>query len=138
LFLASFHNEKTLRPRKFEVSVDLELVWKSSRGVNLSAPQGFIAVAQIRVAGAIRSMVAPIRLTEDDRRPFATEAEALMAGYSAGQRIVDDTFSLFEPTGIGFALKCTRPAEAERLARVLVSRIVPCARSEMTATHYDV
>jgi hypothetical protein len=83
----------------FEVSVELEPVWKSSRGVKLSAPQGFIAVVQIRVAAAICSMVGPIRLTADDRRPFATEAEALMAGYSAGQRIVDDTFPLSEPTG---------------------------------------
>jgi hypothetical protein len=84
----------------FEVSVELEPVWKSSRGVKLSAPLGFIAVVQIKVAGTICSMVAPLRLTADDRRPFATEAEALMAGYSAGQRIVDDTFSLSEPTGI--------------------------------------
>jgi hypothetical protein len=83
----------------FEVFVELEPVGKASRGTTLSAPQGFIAVVQIRVAGATRPMVAPIRLTADDRHPFATEAEALMAGYSAGQRIVDDTFSLFMPAG---------------------------------------
>jgi hypothetical protein len=83
----------------FEVSVELEPVGKASRGTILSAPQGFIAVVQIRVAGATRPMVAPIRLSADDRHPFATEAEALMAGYSAGQRIVDDTFSLFMPAG---------------------------------------
>jgi hypothetical protein len=84
----------------FEVSVELETVWKSSYGAALSAPQGFIAVVQIRVVGSIRPMVAPIRLTADDRYPFATEAEAFTAGFRAGQRIVDDTFSLFEPMGI--------------------------------------
>ena len=41
----------------FEVSVELEPVWKSSRGVKLSAPLGFIAVVQIKVAGAIFPMV---------------------------------------------------------------------------------
>jgi hypothetical protein len=82
----------------FEVSVALEPVWTTSEGVTWSAPQGFIAVVQIRLAGATRPMIAPLRLTADNWHPFATEAEALMAGYSAGQRIVDDTFSLFTPT----------------------------------------
>jgi hypothetical protein len=45
----------------------------------------------IRTVGGTRPMVAPIRLTADDMRPFPTEAEALMAGFSAGQRVVDDT-----------------------------------------------
>ena len=47
----------------FEVSVELEPVWKASGGVTWLAPQGFVAVVQIRVAGAPRPMVAPIRLT---------------------------------------------------------------------------
>jgi hypothetical protein len=83
----------------FEVSVKLLPGGKASSGTILSAPQGFIAVVQIRVAGATRPMIAPIRLTANDRHPFATEAEALMAGYSAGKRIVDDTLSLFIPAG---------------------------------------
>jgi hypothetical protein len=64
----------------FGVSLELEPVGKASRGTVLSAPQSFIAVVQIRVAGATRLMVAPIRLTADNRHPFATEADALMAG----------------------------------------------------------
>jgi hypothetical protein len=77
----------------FEVSVELQPVWKSSGRVTWLAPQGFVAVVHIRTAGATRPMVAPIRLTADDWHPFATEADALMAGYSAGQRIVDDTLT---------------------------------------------
>jgi hypothetical protein len=83
----------------FEISVELEPVEKPCRGTALSAPQGFVAIVQIRVTGATRPLVAPIRLTASNRESFATEAEALMAGYSAGQRIVDDTFSLFTPPG---------------------------------------
>jgi hypothetical protein len=83
----------------FEISVAIEPVGKAWRGTVLSELQGFIAVVQIRVAGATRPMIAPIRLAADSRHPFATEAEALMAGYSAGQRLVDDTFSLFASVG---------------------------------------
>jgi hypothetical protein len=68
----------------FAVSAKLLPEGKASRGTILSAPQGFIAAVQVRMAGAIRTMIAPIRPTANDRHPFATEAEALMAGYSAG------------------------------------------------------
>ncbi|MFL9934548.1 hypothetical protein P0D88_36615 [Paraburkholderia sp. RL18-103-BIB-C] len=83
----------------FEVSVRLLPGNKASRGTILAAAQGFIAVVQIRVVGATRPMTAPIRLTANDWHPFATEAEALMAGFSAGKPLVDDTFSLFIPAG---------------------------------------
>ena len=77
----------------FEVAVDLEAVWETSGNVTLMPPRGFIAVVQIKKAGASRAMVAPIRLMADNQRPFATEADALMAGYSAGQRVIDDTLA---------------------------------------------
>ncbi len=77
----------------FEVVVELEPVWESVGSVTLLPPRGFIAIVHIGLVGANRPMVAPIRLMADSQRPFATEAEALMAGYSAGQRIVDDTLA---------------------------------------------
>jgi hypothetical protein len=77
----------------FEVAVELEPVWKTTGGVTLLPPQGFIAVVQIRMVGATFPVVAPIRLSATTQQPFATQAEALMAGYSAGQRIVDDTLA---------------------------------------------
>jgi hypothetical protein len=83
---------KRTNPYKgFEIAVELETVWESSGNVWLLPPRGFIAVVHIRTVGGTRPMVAPIRLTADDMRPFPTEAEALMAGFSAGQRVVDDT-----------------------------------------------
>lgn len=75
----------------YEVSVELEPVWEAAGGITLLPPRGFVAVVHIRTAGAVRPTVAPIRLTADDQRPFKSEAEALMAGYSAAQRVVDDT-----------------------------------------------
>ncbi|MBC8752397.1 hypothetical protein OKW43_007602 [Paraburkholderia sp. WC7.3g] len=75
----------------FEIAVELEPVWEASGNVTLLPPRGFIAVVHIRTAGATRLMIAPIRLTADNQQPFATEVAALMAGFSAGQRVVDDT-----------------------------------------------
>jgi hypothetical protein len=83
--------KRTYNYKGYEVTVELEPVWEAVGGVTLLPPRGFVAVVHIRAAGAVRPMVGPIRLTADSQHPFATEAEALMAGYSAGQRVVDDT-----------------------------------------------
>ncbi|WP_341316347.1 hypothetical protein WN982_33735 [Paraburkholderia sp. IMGN_8] len=80
----------------FEVTVELEPVWETAGSVTLLPPRGFIAVVQIRTVGAVgatRPVVAPLRLAAPSEQPFATQAEALMAGYSAGQRVVDDALA---------------------------------------------
>lgn len=46
----------------FEIAVDLEPVWESSGNVTLLPPRGFIAIVNIKTAGMVRPMVAPIRL----------------------------------------------------------------------------
>ncbi|MEM5332089.1 hypothetical protein VSR34_37005 [Paraburkholderia sp. JHI2823] len=74
----------------FEIAVDLEPVWESSGNVTLLPPRGFIAIVNIKTAGMVRPMVAPIRLAADNQQPFARETDALMAGFSAGQRVVDE------------------------------------------------
>ena len=71
--------------------MELEPVWERSGNVTLLPVRGFIAVVNIKMAGMARPMVAPVRLTADNQQPFAKEADALMAGFSAGQRVVDDT-----------------------------------------------
>jgi hypothetical protein len=38
------------------------------------------------------AIFSPLRFGEAGGRPFKTEAEALMGGHSAAQRIVDDLF----------------------------------------------
>jgi hypothetical protein len=78
----------------FNVTMDLEPVWTASGNVTLLPPRGYIAVVLITKPGTKRPIVTPIRLTAGDQNPFATEAEALMAAFSAGQRLIDDTLAL--------------------------------------------
>jgi hypothetical protein len=77
--------------RGFDVTVQLEAIWETSGNVTVLPPKGFVAVVHIVMAGTTRPMVAPIRLRVDGPL-FASEAEALMAGFSAGQRAIDATF----------------------------------------------
>jgi len=75
----------------FEIDVEPEPVWKPSGGVSLTGPDGYLAVVRISTQTAGVPIFQPLRLTAERSTPFSTEAEALMAGYSAGQRMIDDT-----------------------------------------------
>ncbi|MGH8780830.1 hypothetical protein [Paraburkholderia sp.] len=83
--------KRIYRYKGFEVAVELEPQWEVSGNIWSLPPKGFLAVVSVCISGATRPMVAPIRLAADGQQLFATEGDALMAGYSAGQRIVDDT-----------------------------------------------
>jgi hypothetical protein len=78
--------------RGFEVTVKLDPIWTAIEGVSLSSLRGFVAIVDIRKLNSTHPIVAPIRLTESSQRPFAMQGDALMAGCSAGQRLVDDAF----------------------------------------------
>jgi hypothetical protein len=68
-------------------------VWHpKSRSKGKKTGAGREKITVIRSAGATHPAVAPIRITADSQSPFATEAEALMTGTAAGQRLADDTF----------------------------------------------
>ncbi|MFM0689212.1 hypothetical protein PQQ77_24780 [Paraburkholderia strydomiana] len=75
----------------FQIDVEPEPVWKPSDGASLTGPEGYLAVVRISTRTAGVPMFTPLRLTAESSNPFPTEAEALMAGYSAGQRVIDDT-----------------------------------------------
>ena len=77
----------------FDVTVDLES--SVDEGVWLLRPRGFVSVVRIRSAGAIGDAFTPISLMANGQRPFATEAEAFVAGYSAAQRLIDDSVGLW-------------------------------------------
>lgn len=53
---------------------------------------GYIATVRIFRADDALAVFSPLRFGEAGGRPFSTEADALMGGHSAGQRIVDDLF----------------------------------------------
>ncbi|MEX3929688.1 hypothetical protein AB4Y36_37755 [Paraburkholderia sp. BR10936] len=85
--------ERTYKYKGFAVTVILEPVWEASGNVTLLPAHGYVPIVHIKAAGAIRPFVPPIRLAGDGKQPFPTQAEALMAGFSAGQRLIDDTLA---------------------------------------------
>ncbi|HKR46218.1 MAG TPA: hypothetical protein VJU59_42260 [Paraburkholderia sp.] len=54
---------------------------------------GYVAVVRIFQKANAIAVFSPLRFGEAGGRPFATEADALMGGYSAARKIVDDLFS---------------------------------------------
>ncbi|CAN7725666.1 hypothetical protein [Paraburkholderia hospita] len=74
----------------FEVEVSVEAhpgpadTGKSRDGL------GYLAIVTIRKAAEPVSCFSPLRLGEADGRPFRNEADALMDGFSAGRRLIDD------------------------------------------------
>jgi len=75
----------------FQIDVETEPVWKPSDGTSLTGPEGYLAVVRISTQTALVPVFSPLRLTAERSNPFPTEADALMAGYSAGRRMIDDT-----------------------------------------------
>jgi len=73
-----------------EVTVEADFRWKS--GCTAMGEVGYVAVVRICKAGAALAVFSPLRFGESQGKPFLSEADALMGGYSAGRRIVDDLF----------------------------------------------
>jgi hypothetical protein len=76
--------------RGFEIAVDAEAVWPDQTGTVVGLRRGFIAVVRISRASEPRVELRSLRLTLDANQPFRTEGGALTAGFSAGQRLIDD------------------------------------------------
>lgn len=78
----------------FEVGVESGFTWRPN------APSvkrgGFVATVRIFKAGSTVAVFSPLRFGDLRNRPFETEADALMGGYSAARKIIDDLF--FPPT----------------------------------------
>ncbi len=70
-----------------EVAVEADLSWRVGRS------GGHVAVARICKAGGALAVFSPLRFGESQGKPFFSKTDALMGGYSAGRRIVDDLFS---------------------------------------------
>ena len=76
----------------FEVSVESEFSAGPNRREGKQAHPGYIAVVKIFQAGNAVAVFSPLRFGELGGRPFATQIDALMGGYSAARKIVDDLF----------------------------------------------
>ena len=74
----------------FEITVELESVRAVSSEFTYGPPVGYIAVVSICTADPRRPIGVPIRLVTEGNRVFSTEDDALTAGFSAAQRVIDD------------------------------------------------
>lgn len=71
-----------------EVAVETDFSWNGGRGA-VSAV-GYVAVVRISKAGTAVAIFSPVRFGEAKGEAFLSEADALMGGYTAGRRLVDD------------------------------------------------
>ena len=75
--------------RGFEVTIEVESVSAVIVVGAVVASGGLVVRVAVRHRLSKRKFP-PAHLSEEGERTFATEAEALMAGFSAAQRLIDD------------------------------------------------
>jgi hypothetical protein len=73
------------------VEVESEFSFRPNKGS--ATPPGYVAIVRIFQAENAVAIFLPQRFGEAGGRRFASNADALMGGYSAARRIVDDLFS---------------------------------------------
>lgn len=74
-----------------EVSVEFEVSIHADGRAQEQA--GYVAIVRIFKEGNAVAVFSPLRFGEIGGRPFGSEVDALMGGYSAARKIVDDLFS---------------------------------------------
>ncbi|WP_413195038.1 hypothetical protein [Pararobbsia alpina] len=73
------------------VSVEADFSW-SPRNAH-SVPIEYVSIVAIREADRSALVLPPLRLGDSGGKAFGTEAEAMMTGYAAARRIIDDLFA---------------------------------------------
>ncbi|RQR30710.1 MULTISPECIES: hydrogenase maturation factor [unclassified Burkholderia] len=79
--------------RGYTIDVRCEHKVDASRSNAISCEDpfvGFVAIVQVRAAHPRSFCLAPIRLADEKGKPFVDGLDALRAGRSAGEIIVDD------------------------------------------------
>jgi hypothetical protein len=59
----------------------------------------YAAIVSVSRSGQVVATFSPLRFDVSGGRPFDTEVDALMGGYSAGRRIVENLFERTDQTG---------------------------------------
>lgn len=77
----------------YTLDVAVEIDVSLEPGKRPQVPRGYVAVVRIFKEGQALAVFSPLRFGELGGRPFATDTDALMGGYSAARKIVDDLFS---------------------------------------------
>ncbi|CAB3795327.1 hypothetical protein LMG28614_04152 [Paraburkholderia ultramafica] len=75
--------------RGFEATIEVESVPAVIVAGSVVAAGGLVVKIAVRHRLSGRELP-PVRLSDEGQRTFANEAEALMAGFSAAQRLIDD------------------------------------------------
>ena len=83
---------RTYEYHGFTLQVTVESGVSSPPGKRLAPRPGYVAVVRVFQAGNALAIFSPLKFGEAGGRPFDTEVGALMGGYSAARKIVDDLF----------------------------------------------
>jgi hypothetical protein len=83
---------RTYEYRGFTIEVSVESDFSFPPGAVRAKRKGFVAMVRIQ-AGQSVVLSSPVRLGDMAGRLFSTEADALMGGYSAARKMVDDMFT---------------------------------------------
>ncbi|MCP3725568.1 hypothetical protein M3I53_20975 [Paraburkholderia sp. CNPSo 3272] len=75
-----------------DVAVDVDVV-RIEPSQKAQAAARYVAVVEIFKEGKAMAVFSPLRFGDIHGYPFTTEIDALMGGFSAGRKIVDDLFS---------------------------------------------
>ena len=76
----------------FALEVTVESDFKVRLKGQAPTRPGYVAVVRIFRENQAVAVFSPLRFGEIGGRPFATEADAIMGGYAAARKIVDDLF----------------------------------------------
>jgi len=82
--------QRTYEYNGYTLDVRVEADFTVPKPGERAASVGYVALVKIVHRGAAVSALSPLRLGDLAGRPFASAVEALMGGYSAGCKIVDD------------------------------------------------
>jgi hypothetical protein len=82
---------RTYQYKEFIVDVETEAARATVGNLSYVYPKGYVAVVHIRRERSPAVVFEPKRLDAGTGRPFSTESDALMAGFTAAQRTIDDT-----------------------------------------------
>lgn len=78
--------------RGFILDVCVEADFRMPKPRDPAAAVGYVALVTIHRGDDTAATVSPLRLGDVAGRPFASDVEALMGGYSAARKLVDDLF----------------------------------------------
>ncbi|WP_042303199.1 hypothetical protein [Paraburkholderia kururiensis] len=84
--------QRVYQYRGYEITVEADSLPDAIVGGAVLVRTGYLAIVSVRHEMSSRAFPA-WNLSDDNDRPFDSASTALMAGFTAGQRFVDDVFA---------------------------------------------